>query len=398
MKILYLVGAFPLISESFIVNQIVDMIDRKHNIKIFSTQAIPPPYHQSVIEHGLIEKTTFSYYLSHADSLKKTMKLMFSSTTLFFSLPRLYFHIKLVERKSFNSSVLFLIEFLQKQKFDVVHVHFGFNAVLVERLKNMGLLKGAKFVTTFHGCDMHDVNKGLYDKLFSAGDLFTVNSEYSKSKLIKLGCSPERIKTLPVGLDTFFFVKKQASVNQGVFYLLFIGRLIELKAPDLLVRICVELKRRAFSFKCVIIGDGELKEKLQSQIKELELEKEVLLLGRLTQQQIIQEMQHADVFVYPGIYDKTGRAETQGLVIQEAQSMGLPVIVSNVGGVPEGLVNGETGFVVEEKDIEGFVEKICRLYSDRDLCFNMGEKGREFVIKNYDSRVLGDRLEKLYLE
>ena len=84
----------------------------------------------------------------------------------------------------------------------------------------------------------------------------------------------------------------------------------------------------------------------------------------------------SDLFVFPGIHDKHGRAETQGLVLQEAQAMELPVIVSDVGGMKYGMINDITGFVVEEKNIAGFVDKIELLIADKELRKEMGKQGR----------------------
>ena len=109
-------------------------------------------------------------------------------------------------------------------------------------------------------------------------------------------------------------------------------------------------------------------------------------------------MEESHAFIMPGIYDNSRRAETQGLVIQEAQAMELPVLISDVGGMKFGVIDGETGFVLKEKDLNAFVKKVELLIQDENLARAMGKKGREFVIQNYDSKVLGAKLEKLYFE
>jgi colanic acid/amylovoran biosynthesis glycosyltransferase len=107
-------------------------------------------------------------------------------------------------------------------------------------------------------------------------------------------------------------------------------------------------------------------------------------------------MNAADLFLFPGIIDKNGRCEAQGLVVQEAQAMKLPVIVSNVGGMKEGIVDNKTGFVVKENDINGFVEKLEFLINNSNKKEAMGEAARAFVVKNYDSTILGEQLLYLY--
>ena len=78
--------------------------------------------------------------------------------------------------------------------------------------------------------------------------------------------------------------------------------------------------------------------------------------------------------------------------------MQLPVIISDAGGMKYGIMEGETGFVIKEKDLNAFADKIEYLLKNPDLREKLGEKGREFVVENYDTKVLGNRLEVLYFE
>jgi colanic acid/amylovoran biosynthesis glycosyltransferase len=110
-------------------------------------------------------------------------------------------------------------------------------------------------------------------------------------------------------------------------------------------------------------------------------------------------MDKSDVFLLPGIHDDvTGRAENQGLVIQEAQSMELPVVVSDAGGMKYGLIHTETGFVVKERDLTEFVEKLEILIEDSVLRKAMGVRGRDYVEKQFDSEVLCEKLLSYYNE
>src|SRR5690606_21303860 len=102
-------------------------------------------------------------------------------------------------------------------------------------------------------------------------------------------------------------------------------------------------------FELLIIGDGPDYNFLQSMINDLNLENIATLLGSMTQERIKDYFSSSDIFLFPGICDPdTRRCETQGLVIQEAQAMEVPVVVSDVGGMKYGLIDGVTGFVVKE--------------------------------------------------
>lgn len=98
----------------------------------------------------------------------------------------------------------------------------------------------------------------------------------------------------------------------------------------------------------------------------------------------------------PGITDTNGRAENQGLVIQEAQAMEIPVIVTSAGGMQYGLIDGETGYVVDQNSNIDFADKIEILLKDNELRQQMSLAARQFVIKNYDSKYIINQLEAIY--
>ena len=165
----------------------------------------------------------------------------------------------------------------------------------------------------------------------------------------------------------------------------------------------VEIFRRLFDkyhdLELVMIGDGEKREEIEDKIKADGLADSVFLKGALSQDQIIDELKIADIYVYPGLFDPIFKAgDTQGLVVQEAQALELPVVCSDIGGIKYGMVDGETGFLVEEGDVDGFVEKIQLLIDQPDLRLKMGKAGREYVKKHFDSKVIGDQLMSVYTE
>ena len=105
----------------------------------------------------------------------------------------------------------------------------------------------------------------------------------------------------------------------------------------------------------------------------------------------------SNVFLLPGTTDPdNGRAEAQGLVIQEAQAMELPVVVSDVGGMKYGLLTNESGFVINDGNIDGFVEVIEKLILNPKLKLKMGKAGRLLVEKKYENKILVKKLLTIY--
>jgi len=290
--------------------------------------------------------------------------------------------------------------------FDVIHVHFGFNAIPIARIKMKGKLKNTKLITTFHGTDLAR-KPGIsyadwYKNVFSYSDALIVNTPFLANHLRKMTTAVEKIKIIPVGLNTAAFynqaINNPATIKKR-FTVLFCGRLIKLKGPDLLIKtakILVEQKE-INDLEVRIIGSGEMEKSLKKLACSLNINDKITFLGSIPNEKVAFEMKNADVLVLPGITDtQTNRAETQGLVIQEAQTMETPVIVSDAGGMKHGLIDGVTGFVVKENSISGFVEKLEFLYNSPSLGLEMGKNGRKFVANNYDTSVLGDELLKIY--
>lgn len=369
-----------------------------HQVHIYSQhKAVNSILHQAITDEDLLSVT---YHLDNLPSNRfaKIFTLIKKASSNIFN-PNTYSLLKGLFGNVSTLSPYNYITFLDKPGYDVLHAHFGSNGNYVTELRKLGLYKNAKFITTFHGYDLDYSYKAndYYLSLFNSCNTFTVNSLYSKNELIRLGCDENKIHLLPVGLDIDKFkpiIEKTASPN--FLKLLFVGRLIGFKAPDRVIEICRLLKlNNRVKFKASIIGDGPMLSELKELANKYGLSNEIVFEGSKTQEQIITAMETSDLFLYPGITFKN-RAENQGLVIQEAQAMSLPVLVSDAGGMSEGVLNGLTGFVIPEDDLVEFANKVELLAQDICLRKRMGGRGRQLVKDKYDINVLNKQLLNLY--
>jgi colanic acid/amylovoran biosynthesis glycosyltransferase len=407
MKIAVVVGAFPVLSETFIVNQIIYLIDAGHDVTICSyNEGKRAVIHDSVEKYNLLDKCVYykqpsaSFFkrLSDAFSIMIKLRDRLDWQVLLRSLNFFKFG-----RKALSLRLLFQSQWLLEKDFDIVHVHFGTQARALAYLGSRGIIT-TPLVVSFHGYDLPpakiDLYKGRFKHLFEYCKKFTVNSEYTLQLLRKI-YSGNNVVLMPVPLDTKSFQRSDSNTHKGIdsFVIIYCGRLLKFKGSDIAVNIINQLVHghNSKQVELRIIGDGSMKDELSHMILEYGLTENVKLLGALKQEEIKREMERAHLFISPGITEpETLRAENQGLVIQEAQSMGLPVIVSSAGGMKYGMQDGVTGFVVNEGDVDGFVAKIIQLQTDEKLRVDMGEKAREYVVKNFDVNNLGARLEELY--
>lgn len=407
LRIAIVVGTFPTISETFIVNQINALIAAGHDVQVFAfKKGKTHQVHGSLTTHDLLSNV--AYYQkkkqSHFKNYVVFLKWLFSNLfTIRWGELLKTLNVFRHGKKALKLDVYFAAQwFLVGKKYDIIHSHFGPNAQRIAMLKSMGFMKNSKLITTFHGYDLIPNNVEVYNQQYNSlleeTSSFTVNSVYLKGLLAGLNIRNKPTHILPVGLSTEYFKKSQNRDKPGAFKILFCGRLVTLKGPDLAIDIFNDLLKRGHNHVIlVIVGEGQLKEGLLDQIKISKLEKKVFIKGALTQERVKEEMEISDMLLMPGIHDpKTKRAETQGLVIQEAQAMELPVIVSDVGGMQYGMIPNETGFVVKEGDIKGFADAIEILINDEELRRKMGKRGREYVVTHFDNDVLLKKLLAVY--
>jgi glycosyltransferase involved in cell wall biosynthesis len=132
---------------------------------------------------------------------------------------------------------------------------------------------------------------------------------------------------------------------------------------------------RGKSFRCEIFGEGPLEEQLREQIAQLDLQGRVELPGAKPQHEIRTRLAVASVFVLPSVIDPDGGMDNLPTVIMEAMAAGLPVISTAVGGIPEMVIQSETGFLVPPGDVAALADAIERLFDEIGLAQRLGERG-----------------------
>lgn len=393
-KILVIVTTFPSVSETFILNQITDLIDRGYDVTIFSyNQPNDVVKHPLFVEYNLKDKT-FYHFKNDVGKLIGTLYFLRFILFNFFKIDFSKFSYSLQKWKAFYDLPIFLL----KDKYDIIHCHFGFNGKKIAHLKKLNILKNEKCILTFHGSDLTPSlikeYKVFYKEVFRFFNAFTVNSPYLETILKKIHPEIINLHILPVGFRKDYLEKIQTTEKKvNPKHIVFCGRLIPIKGPDRAVAILNELVKSNYNVHLDLIGDGPMKEDLKKMVKEFNLQNHITFHGFLSQNRVFEVMAYSSIFILPAIVEKeTLRAETQGLVIQEAQFFKLPVVVSNIGGIAYGLIPNETGYLVEEDDITAFIDKIKLLIEDEKLATSIGMFGNQFVINRFDSKVLGDKL------
>jgi colanic acid/amylovoran biosynthesis glycosyltransferase len=409
MKIAFLVGRFPALSETFILNQIVGMIERGHEVDIYALDGIvsnKSKVHPEVEKHNLLNRTYYTPTIP-ANKLLRGLKGIKLLCVNFYKSPLVLLRaLNLSENKygppAGGLKLLYsTIPFLNKNSYDIIHCQFGPLGILALNLSDIGILKGKKLVTSFRGYDisrhLQEFGDDVYNKLFINGDFFLTNCDYFRQRLLKLGCDENKVVVHRSGLDSGKFVLKPRHPHpDGKIRIAFTGRLVEKKGVEYSIRAIAKLAKDYQNIEYNIIGDGNLKEELQQLIQDLNVSHLVKLLGWKTEDEIIQILDNCHIFVAPSVTAKDGNQDAPINVLKEAMAMGLPVVSTFHGGIPELVVDGVSGFLVPERDADALAEKLAYLIENPQVWSEMGRAGRAYVEQHYNLHQLNDKLMEIY--
>jgi colanic acid/amylovoran biosynthesis glycosyltransferase len=265
---------------------------------------------------------------------------------------------------------------LRLQEMGIGHVHAHFTGMAARTAFWIQKFFPITFSFTAHANDIfapRNFEIGL-DKLVGTVRVVIAVSDYAKEFLKeRFPERADRVHRIYNGLDLAEFGRADSTSTPPL--ILAVGRLITKKGFADLIRACGSIAERGKSFRCEIIGEGPLENELRGQIDRLNLQNRVALSGAKPQGEVRQRLAAANVFVLPSIIDPDGGMDNLPTVIMEAMATGLPVISTEIGGIPEMVVENGTGFLVQPDDPVGLANAIERLIDDRLLAQRLGQAG-----------------------
>lgn len=407
MRIAFLVNMFPLTTEPFVVNQIVGLIDRGHTVDIFARyRSGGDPVHSQVVKYQLMDRTLcLNIPALRVERVKSAGKIILNwgwrrPLHLLRSMNVFRYGKAAGNLELLCGQAFFLKKPLELPAYDIIHCHFGPAGILGQHLREVDAIRGT-LLTTFHGYDVAAYvareGKGIYDELFRKGEAFTCSSNFIREKLIAGGCNPAKIFLFKLGTDLtkFDFLERRVEAD-GAIRLITVARLVEKKGLVYSIKAVADLVGQFPKLEYTIVGDGYLRQDLSLLIERLNLEKNVFLVGWKTQEEVRRLLAQSHIFVLASVSSSDGDVEGQGLVLQEAQAMGLPVVCTNHNGFSESILDGQSGFLVPERNAEALSAKLAELFSHPESWREIGRTGRDFVETEFDLSKRNDALVELY--
>src|SRR4029077_19221144 len=269
---------------------------------------------------------------------------------------------------------------LRLQDMGIRHVHAHFAGMAARTAFWMHNFFSITFSFTAHANDIfapRDFEIGL-DKLVDEARIIVTETDYAAQFLReRFPKRADRIHRIYNGLNLAEFGRSDFSSTPPL--IIAVGRLISKKGFANLIRACELLAKDGKSFRCKIIGEGPLENELRAQIEQLDLQDRVALSGTKSQPEVRQRLAGASVFVLPSVVDAQGGMDNLPTVIMEAMATGLPVISTNISGIPEMVDQNETGFLVQPGDAVALAGAIEKIIDDRQLTQKLGQAGYKRV-------------------
>lgn len=401
-RVAYITKMFPRFSETFILSEILELERTGMDVHIFSLK-LP----NDARRHADVDRVKGPITYLPEISWKNARQFIRPHLEMLRKHPAGYLNSlvqsarRSIKSRSWSSLKRFLQAgyvgaYLQREGIPHVHAHFASSATSVAR--NLNEMMGMSYSFTAHAKDIfiETVSWGsLIRKLKLAKFVVTV-SDFNVKHLLSLEPATN-VRRIYNGLDLEMF-QPQEPRPQDPPLVLSVGRLVEKKGFDDLIRASAILRDRGIPFRCEIIGTGGEEAKLRSLIAELNLGDLVSLPGPMTREELIDRYPQASVFAAPCIVGKDGNRDGLPTVLIEAMALGVPVVATPVTGIPELVRNGETGRIVPERDPETLADAIAASLADRDGARAMATAGRKLVEEEFDLRKNVARLRQHFIE
>ena len=356
LNILFVVHYFPSLSQIYIVNLMTSLIDRGHNVSIFSVRKnevhenLPP----NIEKYRLLDRVTYENF---PDPLPDA---------------------------------------------DIVFCQFGGFGKTVFEIPNLSeWLQQRKVVVCLRGLDIVEYSKNdsfVNKKIFEQVDLFLPVCDYFKQQLLSLGCPLKKIAVHHSVIDCaqFFFRERIKPIKDNVIEFISVCRLVKKKGLDYALQAIAKVAQKYPHIHYTIVGDGPEYKNLKDLTRQLKLQKKVTFCGWKDHKAIVSLLDKSHIFLLPSITPKNGNKEGIANSLKEAMAMGLISIGTLHAGTPELIDNGVSGFLVPEKDVSELVRIIHYIIKHPEEWKSWGRAARKKIEDEFEIKKSAEKLERLF--
>src|SRR6266404_3438519 len=396
MRLGYLYSRYPVISQTFCDAEMLAL--ERRSIELVIGSVYPP---LTSLRHEYIARLRAPIHYAPPQEILKILERNAKTTgkwprNLVEEHARKYGPGAKAELRARNA--LYFADFFTRANVHHVHVHFANRAAHTALF--LKEISGIPFSVTAHGQDfMKDLGSDdLLREICAAAEFVAAETDYSRELLCqRCPDSAAKIHRVYNGIDLERFptpsyetARPEAALANtfGVASyqlprIISIGRLVAFKGFEHLVDACAELARRGFDFVSDIIGDGPLRDLIKAKIESLNLSSRINLLGSLSQRAVLEKLRAADIFALASVTDAQGASDVFPTVILEAMASACPVVSTRLAGIPELVVDGETGVLVSPGETAALTKALAQLLCNREMRLRYGRAGRARIEQHF---------------
>ncbi len=380
----YIMSRFPKISETFILNEILELRRQGVDIEIFALiREREDVMHPEVAD--LVRDAHYAPVLS--------LRVLASQVAWLVRAPCRYLGAWVrVLRGNLRSRAALIRSFyivpqaaafareLQTLGVEHAHAHYATYPALTAYVIHR--LVGLPYSFTAHAHDIYVDRPMLEEKLAAASFVVTI-SNFNRDLLLRLyGRAADHVHVVRCGVDTELFLPAPRAPHPEPT-ILCVGSLQEYKGQAYLVQACELLVRRGLQLRCLLVGEGRDRRELEHLVQRLGLEQVVSFLGSQPRDVVRDLLGRADVFALPSITARNGQMEGIPVALMEALASGVPVVASDLSGIGELVEHERNGLLVPERDVEALAGALSQLASDEERRRQFGRTGRQTILASF---------------
>ncbi|MDA8095739.1 MAG: glycosyltransferase [Betaproteobacteria bacterium] len=391
----YIMKRYPRLSETFILNEIRAMERLGGSLQIFSLLPPEPPPH-----HPMVREVLAPVHALPPSRLAKAWALLRAHGATLASSPVRYLRAlgygTLWSAQSNNPLSVwrqflragFVATTCRQQGVRHVHAHFANAPAAVAHFAST--MTGLPFSFTAHAKDLYLTPERIIRRRVMAAEFVATCTAYNARYLRELAgeAGAEKVNLVYHGIDLGLFRAPERSQVRSAQVrpklILSVGRLVDKKGHDDLIEACARLRARGHAFECRIVGEGPLREALQAQIARHNLQRWVTLPGAMTHSTLVALYQQADLFALAPRITEDGDRDGIPNVIVEAMAIGVPVVSTEVSGIPELVRHEQTGVLVAPRDPQALCDAMEQILLDPERAHSMAQAGRKVLEQDFD--------------
>ena len=401
-RIAVLVPILPDLSHTFVYREVLGMRQNGGAFALIALEKGDPsivhPEAQALLRTAIFpsDLSAARYLLSYLQFLIRSPRRMARLIQLYLPSshgdPLVFLRVEQYQNVCHPMRALALAKHLKRLNITHIHAH-GSTYPATRAMASSILLDGTFSFSTFVDFDYETDFKMLHEKVRLAEFVITT-THYCVDRLLSLTSEEykSKIHTVYLSIDPDYGKDVRLPSSDAATTVLSVGRLVEKKGLEYLLRACAILKERREPFRCLVVGDGPERDTLQTMVEQLRLNGNVELTGPMSNEKVRGLMNQGGILVAPSIYVGDGERDGIPTVLVEAMACGMAVVSTCVSGIPELVVNEHNGLLVPERDEVALADAMQRLLRDSKLRESLGRRGQQRVLSDFNVRDSSRRL------